>query len=66
MYPACREEDDLLVLRELAVKPMRKLGPLQPYVERLVARGLVRRTRAGWAPTNVGRLVLERVGQTLH
>jgi hypothetical protein len=66
MYPAYREEDDLIVLRELAVKPMRRLGPLQPYVERLVQRGLAHRTRAGWAPTEVGRAVLERAEQTVH
>jgi hypothetical protein len=28
-------------MRELAVKPMRKVGPLRSYVGRLVARGLV-------------------------
>jgi hypothetical protein len=64
MEPA--EEDDLIVLRELAVKPMRKLGPLQRYVDRLAGRGLVQRTRAGWTPTVAGRLVLERVGRTVH
>ena len=59
-------EEDVIVLRELAVKPMRKLGPLQPYVERVAARGLVHKTRAGWAVTEGGRLVLEREGQTVH
>jgi hypothetical protein len=66
MYPAYREEDDLIVLRELAAKPMRKLGPLEPYVERLKAQGLARRTRAGWTVAEVGLLVLERVGKALH
>jgi hypothetical protein len=66
MYPVHRDDDDLIVLRELAVKPMRKVGPLQPYIDRLVARGFAHRTRAGWAPTDTGRLVLERVGKTVH
>jgi hypothetical protein len=66
MYPAHREEDDLIVLRELAVKPMRKVGPLQAFIDRLAARGLVHRTRAGWTPTEAGRLVLEREGKTVH
>ena len=66
MYPAFKEEDDLIVLRELAVKPMRRSGPLQPFIDRLAARGLVHRTRAGWTPTLAGRLVLERTGQTVH
>ena len=60
------EEEDLIVLRELAAKPMRKVGPLQPYIDRLADRGLVRRTRAGWTPTVAGRLVLEWAGQTAH
>jgi hypothetical protein len=42
------EWKDLIVLRELAVKPMRKLGPLQAYIEDFAGRGLVERTRAGW------------------
>jgi hypothetical protein len=60
------EWKDLIVLRELAAKPMRKVGPLQPYIDRLADRGLVHRTRAGWTPTVAGRLVLDRAGQTVH
>jgi hypothetical protein len=59
-------ELDLIMLRELAVKPMRKVGPLQRQIEDLALRGLVHRTRAGWALTDGGRLVLERGRQTLH
>jgi hypothetical protein len=60
------EWKDLIVLRELAVKPMRKVGPLQPYIDSLAMRGLVQRTRAGWTPTVAGHLMLERSGKTVH